>query len=106
MLGKTVNDPEIIEMDDIVWTWHFASWLEDQDEKIKTMRSFGCFVGSFINPEAAKKIQDMDDERKNIGLSEEEFEASSEYVRKLNEQKELEEKNTKGKKKRKLKIKK
>lgn len=106
MLGKKVNDPEIVDMDDITWAWHFAGWLEDQEEEIKIMRSFGCFVGSFINPEAARKIQDMDDDKKSIGLSEEEFDASSEYVRKLNEEKEKQEKTSGKRKKKKLRIKK
>ena len=103
MLGKKVNDPEITEMDDITWAWHFASWVEDEEEKIKLMRSFGCFVGMFVNPEAARKVQDADDETKKIGLTEEEFDASSEYVKKVNEEKEIRDKE-KGKRRRKLKI--
>ena len=88
MLGKKINDPEITEMDDITWAWHFASWLEDRDEEIKKMRAMGCFIGSFTNPEAARKIQESEDGSNKVGLSEEEFDASSEYVRKSTEAKE------------------
>ena len=86
MLGKKVNDPEIVEMDDITWTWHYASWLEEREERVKMMRSFGCFVGGFFNAKAARQIQEMDDESKKIGVSEEEFDAASEYVRKSGEE--------------------
>lgn len=107
MLGKKVSDPEIIEIDDITWAWHFASWVESEEEKIKLMRSFGCFVGMFINPEAARKIQDTDDDSKKIGLTEEEFDASSEYVKKINEEKDIKDKESqKRKRRRKLKIRK
>ena len=96
MLGKKISDPEISEMDDITWAWHFANWIEDRDEEIKKMRAIGCFIGSFTNPTAAKKIQDSEDNANRIGLSEEEFDASSEYVKKINE-----EKSKRGKKTRK-----
>jgi hypothetical protein len=101
MLGKKVNDPEIVEMDDVTWAWHYASWLEDERDKAKMMRAFGCFMGSFVNPEAARRIQNMDDNNKQVGLTEEEFDKSCEYVKKSNE---IADKQ-RGKKRKKLKIK-
>lgn len=105
MLGKKVNDPEIVDMDDITWSWHLASWLEDKAEKTKFMKSFGTFVGGFYNPEMARKVQDADNNENNIELSEEDEKASMEYVKKSIKEKEELEKNT-GKKKKRLKIKK
>ena len=88
MLGKTIKDKEILEMDDITWNWHYSSWIEDKEEEIKLMRNFGCFVGAFMNPEAARKIQQANDDANNVQLSEEEFDAASEFVKKSIEKEE------------------
>ena len=108
MLGKTINDKEILEMDDITWNWHYSSWMEDKDEEIKLMRNFGCFVGAFMNPEAARKIQQANDDANNVQLSEEEFDAASDFVRKsIDEEEEVKRKLGKKKKgKRRLNIRK
>lgn len=105
MLGKKVNDPEIVDIDELTWAWHYASWLEDEEEKIKLIRNTGCFVGSFFNPEAARKIQDSEDEDKNIQISEEDFDKSLEYVKKDIAKKEKEKADSGKKKKKQFRIK-
>ena len=47
-------------MDDITWSWFYASWLEKREEKTKFAKSLGCFIGSFFNPAAAKEISEVE----------------------------------------------
>lgn len=47
-------------MDDYTKMWLFYSWIEEREEKSKLMKDFGCFVGSFYNPEMARKIKEME----------------------------------------------
>ena len=98
MLGKTINDPEISKMDDITWNWHYESWIEDQEEEMKKMKNFGCFVGAFWNPTAAKKIQSSESGEGSVELSDEDFEATLKFVKDSNIEKERIEKSTKKKK--------
>jgi len=86
-----------------MWNYLYAQWLEEREEEIKIMRSFGCFVGAFFNPEAARSIQNKDNEESNVKLSEDEFDAASDYVIKSNLGRPLVEKTKK--KKRRLKLK-
>lgn len=93
------NDPKIQEMDDIMRLWYHASWQEDENEEMKKMKNFACFVGSFWNAEMAKKIQDGDNNKHE--MNDEEFDKASEYVR-LETLKAIEEAGKKKKRKRKI----
>lgn len=66
-------------MDEYTKMWFFYSWIEDREEKSKLMKDFGCFVGSFYNPEMARKIKDM--ENKVVDSDEEGFEAATKMVK-------------------------
>lgn len=59
-LGCLPTDPRILDMDDYTKMWHFYSWIEEREEKSQLMKDFGCFVGSFHNPEMARKIKEME----------------------------------------------
>ncbi len=104
LFGKKPTDPEIMDMDDITWSWFYASWLEKREEKTKFAKSLGCFIGSFFNPAAAKQIQDADDGNNAYSLSDDEFDASTEYVKNMIEEQKKNEKQEGKRKKRKLKI--
>ena len=54
------------------------SWIEDQNQKHKFARDYSVFLGSFSNPEAAKKMHDKDDP--DYALSDDEFEESFKRV--------------------------
>ena len=73
-------------MDPVLRLWYFENWIMDQKEKIEIAKNHAFLLGSFWNPEAAKNL--MDDEN-NIKLSDEEFEASLDIVRKSREEQEV-----------------
>jgi imidazolonepropionase-like amidohydrolase len=60
-------------MDPIKKLWMFYNWVEDQKEKIEITKNHAYLIGSFINPEAVKKLMG---EGNTIQSSEEEFEES------------------------------
>ncbi len=56
----------------------FEQWIEDQNEQHLFSRNQSILVGSFFNPEAAKKMLGVGST--NVESSEEEFEASWKMV--------------------------
>jgi len=88
-------------MDDITYCYLYNSWQQKQEDEMKKMKLFGCFVGSFWNAEMARKIQQEDDGNKNRKLSDEEFQKALDYVEKEGEEydKRKEKVNKKNKKK-------
>jgi hypothetical protein len=65
-------------MDPIKKLWMFYNWVEDQKEKIEITKNHAYLIGSFINPEAVKKLMG---EGNTIQSSEEEFEESIKMVK-------------------------
>ena len=74
----------------------FQNWIADKNDYVELAKNHAYLLGSFYNPEAAKKLFDED---KKIISSEEDFEAS----RKLMLQDRALKNENKRKKKRKLK---
>lgn len=62
----------------MVWLWMYMSWIEDQNQKHKFARDYSVFLGSFSNPEAAKKMHKIDDP--DYALSDDEWEESWQRV--------------------------
>ena len=56
----------------------FYNWAEDQKEKIEITKNQAYLIGSFINPEAVKKLMGEDN---TIKSSDEEFEQSIQMVK-------------------------
>ena len=80
MFNCLPNDPKVTEMNDAVKTWIFYSWIEDRSEQTTLLKNLGCLVGSFWNPEAAKKMLGIND-GKDVSVSDEDFEKSIEVVK-------------------------
>ena len=72
------DDPWFEEIDDFQWIWMFYSWLQDKKEQHEMFHDYGTFVGSFSNPEMAKKI--WAEKNPQFSSTEEEFNESSRYV--------------------------
>ena len=72
-------------MDDYTYSWLFASWIQNQDDEVEKMKSFGCFVGAFWNPEQARKISGQG--ISSYESSDEDFDKTTELIRKYNESK-------------------
>jgi hypothetical protein len=53
----------------------YTNWIEDQNEEVKTLDNQGYLIGSFINPEAVKKIIGKD--ANTISQTDEEFDKNS-----------------------------
>ena len=98
MLRKLPDDPEIEHMDHMKKMWLFANWLEDQNEKVELLKNHGYLIGSFINPEAVKRMMGTDST--TYETTETEFEETYKAVEEFNK----EERESKPKKKRKKKI--
>lgn len=62
MFQKLPDDPEIENMDPIMKAWMFHSWVEDQNDEYKVLENQSLLIGSFINPELAKKVMGNDGE--------------------------------------------
>ena len=56
----------------------YVSWIEDQNQKHKFARDYSVFLGSFSNPEAARKIAKSDEP--DYESSDEDFEGSIQRV--------------------------
>lgn len=54
------DDPEIEDMDPIMKAWMFYSWIEDYNDEFKLLENQGYLIGSFINPEAVRKLLGKD----------------------------------------------
>ncbi len=48
----------------------FNNWVQDQKDKYELLKHHGMFLGSFINPEAVKKMMDQT----TVTSTDEEFE--------------------------------
>lgn len=68
-------------MDEWTWAWMYQSWLQDQEDQNKLYKDFAVFLGSFTNWEMAQKLSKEDD----IASSDEDFEKSTENVKKISE---------------------
>jgi hypothetical protein len=79
MFNCLPNDPKIAEMDDLIKTWMFFSWLEDKDEEHNLFKNLGCLIGYFWNPKAAREMLGYNEGEK-ISVSEEDFDKSVKYV--------------------------
>ncbi len=84
-------------MDPIMKLWMFENWLANQNEDIEIVKNHAYLVGSFINPEAVKKL--LGESGQVHSSTDEEFEASTRMVMDEAEA----EKKVKRKRKRKLK---
>lgn len=70
-------------MDPIQKIWMYENWLADQNEQAELAKNHAYLLASFWNPEAVKQILGEG----NVHTStDEEFEESSEMVRRMNEQ--------------------
>jgi len=92
------TDPRILDMDDYTKMWHFYSWIEEKEEKSKFMKDFGCFVGSFSNPEMAKKIKDMEN-GKSFKTTKDGFDFATKLVEEAAKKREEEDNNPRRRKK-------
>ena len=82
--------------------WMFHSWVEDFFDEHKLLENQGYLIGSFINPEAVRKILGTDTEK--FVSSDKEFEELSKRIRE-GELDSAAQQNQKKKRKRKLKLK-
>ncbi len=60
-------------------------WNNKENDKVKLLKDFGCFLGSFWNPEAARKIQSKEDTT-SVEVNEDEFDKAGEYLEKVMQQ--------------------
>jgi hypothetical protein len=65
----------------------YESWIDEIDDELKKMRRFGCFVGSFSNPAAARKIQQTEDNENTRELDDEDYNKSLDYVKNYKDKK-------------------
>lgn len=102
LIGCLPDDQSIENMDPYVKMWCFYNWIEDQNDKVEMAKNHAYIVGSFINPEAVRKILD---DNNNYSTSDEEFEASSRMVIESREKylKEIQESGKKKRRRRKIK---
>lgn len=64
----------------------YSQWLEDQNEDYLKSKNQSILVGSFFNPEAAKKMLELDGSTK-FESSEEDFDATWKMVQNQNRRK-------------------
>lgn len=82
IFGKPMSDPFFEQMDPVEKLVMFYNWLEDKKDNYELAKQHGLLVGSFINPDAAKK---MSDDSNVIKSSEQDFEKSMNLVKEINE---------------------
>ena len=63
-------------MDPLVKTWMFYNWLADIEEKNEASREHGILIGSFFNPEAAKKM--IENAKPQYAMTDDEFDKQME----------------------------
>lgn len=80
------DDPKIKEIDPYQKLLLFESWMEERRERAELDKNLGYLVGSFINPEAVRKL--MDAEANTFASSDEEFDALSQSIVEQNRKKE------------------
>ena len=61
-------------------TWFYYSWLEDKEEESKKLKSLGCLIGSFWNPQGAKEL--MGEGVRKFESNDKDFEAAWQLVQK------------------------
>jgi hypothetical protein len=76
--NTTPDDPRIVNMDPVQKRWMYENWVADQNDEIELAKNHAYLLASFSNPEAVKKIMKGND----YESTEEEFEESTEIVRK------------------------
>lgn len=77
MLGCLPDDEKIESMDPFVKAWCFNNWVQDQNDKVDLAKNHAYIIGSFINPEAVKKIIG---DGNTYSTTDEEFEKSTKMV--------------------------
>jgi hypothetical protein len=50
-------------MDPVMKAWMFYSWVEDYNDEFRLLENQGYLIGSFINPEAVKRVMGKDGEK-------------------------------------------
>jgi len=71
------DDPAIEDMNPMLRAWMFYSWLEDYGDEFKLLENQSYLIGSFINPEAVRKM---------LGEGQKQYETSTEDFDKLTEE--------------------
>ena len=94
-----VDDPRIEEMEPMRKMWMFYNWIADQQDRVELAKNQAYLVGSFINPEAVKKLIGQDGGATHKS-TEEEFEKTTQLM-----DKEVEKNQKASKKRKKRKIK-
>lgn len=100
MLGCLPNDDQIENIDPFVKMWCFYNWIQDQNDKVDLAKNHAYIIGSFINPEAVRK---MLGEQNFRSTTDEEFEQSTKMMM---DSPETEINESSGKKRRKRRLKK
>lgn len=73
--------------------WMFHNWIEDYGDEYKLLENQGYLIGSFINPEAVRKILGAsNNDGETYGSTDEEFEKLTKQLREQNRKKAEEEK--------------
>lgn len=97
MYGKEFDDEWFENIEPLKWNLMFQNWLVDQEEKMEFARAYSILIGSFANPEMARKMS----EAKIISSSDEDFDKSMEMVLEDRERQEVEGKKKKRRRKKK-----
>lgn len=75
MFGRLPDDPWFEEIDPIIESWMYNSYVEDIREKMEYAREHGLLIGSFIDYDAVKKIIAVDNP--DHMMTDEEFEQTT-----------------------------
>lgn len=79
--------------------WMYQNWLADQTDQAELAKNHAYLLGSFWNPEAVKQLMGQG----NVHMStDEEFEESTEIVRKASEQHRKKNQNNTNRRKRRV----
>ena len=85
--GKMPDDPFFEDMDPFVKLWLYESWVHEIELEYDKMKQLGILIGSFYNPQAARKMIKKD--QPDYSTSDKEFEESvrmvQEHVQKQDE---------------------
>jgi len=71
-------------MDSGEWLWMYQSWLQDQEDQQELLDNQSIFIGSFSNPEAARKI--IKSKNPDYETDEEDLDKLSEQIVKRNKE--------------------
>jgi hypothetical protein len=72
----------IEDLEPIEKLYLFEQWVQDRREKAESQRHLALFIGSFTNPEAAKRI--LDAEANTYASDDTEFELLSQRIHQAN----------------------